>query len=118
MLRVPKERARALILLGQKTLRKRWMRPDTSPKLTRKALQVRQPFFQLPSQAGPTEEFTSWVNNISGGPTCVTLGVIAVKVKDARGHLVTARALVDEGSDTSLTSLSFFRKLGLKGERR
>lgn len=48
----------------------------------------------------------------------MALGVIAARVKYARGRLVTARALVDEGSDTSMATLAFTRKLGLKERRR
>ena len=75
-------------------------------------LQAEQPFFRQASQAEATEESTSRVNNVRGGLPSVALGVIAVQVKGTRGRLM------DGGSDTSLASLAFTRKLGLKGRRR
>ena len=48
----------------------------------------------------------------------VALGTIPVRVKDRRGQMVIARALVDEGSDTSLASAGFISKLGFSGRKR
>jgi len=42
--------------------------------------------------------------------------VIAVQDQDIRGRTITARALIDEGSDASIASLVFVRKLGFTGK--
>ena len=51
---------------------------------------------------------STWKHGNSG----IALGVVAVQVKDAGGLTVTARALIDEGSDASIASREFVRKLG------
>ena len=40
-----------------------------------------------------------------------------MSVQDSRGRIVTARALNDEGSDTTLAARSFVRKLGFNGRK-
>ena len=40
-----------------------------------------------------------------------------LQVKNVGGRMVTVRALVDEGSDTSLASVTFIRKLGFTGKK-
>ena len=52
------------------------------------------------------------INTWKHGNLGIALGVVAVQVKDARGRTVTARALIDEGSDASIASREFVRKLG------
>ena len=58
------------------------------------------------------------IQAVPPGPNCgsknprLTLGTITVRVKDRRGQMVIARALVDEGNDTSLESAAFIHKLG------
>ena len=47
----------------------------------------------------------------------VALGTIPMRVKDRLGQMVIARALVDEGSDTSLASVAFISKLGFSGRK-
>ena len=42
--------------------------------------------------------------------------MVAVHVQDARGSTITPRALIDEGSDASIASLAFVRKLGFTGK--
>ena len=54
------------------------------------------------------------INNWNQGNSGV--GVIAVQVQDIRGRTITARALIDEGSDASIASLAFIRKLGFTGK--
>ena len=58
------------------------------------------------------------INNVDQGTPRVALGVIPVRVRDVRGSIMTARALVDEGSDTWLASAAFVRKLGLTGRKK
>ena len=70
------------------------------------------------------------INTWKQGNSGIALGVVAVQVKDARGRMVTARALIDEVSDAFIASREFVRKLGftqkatemliaaLDGERR
>ena len=42
--------------------------------------------------------------------------MIAVQVKDSKGRYITARALIDEGSASYISSLAFVRKLGFTGK--
>ena len=49
------------------------------------------------------------INTWRQGNASVALGVVVVRVKDARGRIVSARALKDEGSDASIASLPFVR---------
>ena len=56
------------------------------------------------------------INTWKQGNSGIALGVVAVQVKDARGRTVTARALIDEGSDASIASREFGRKLGFTGK--
>jgi len=46
----------------------------------------------------------------------LALGVVVVHVKDAKWRTITARTLIDEGSDASIASLAFVRKLGFTGK--
>ena len=57
------------------------------------------------------------INDFKSGRTNVALGIISVPVQDSRGRMVTARALIDEGSDTTLAARSFVRKLGFNGRK-
>ena len=52
------------------------------------------------------------VNTWKQGKSGISLGVVAVQVKDARRCTVTSRALIDEESDASIASREFVRKLG------
>ena len=49
-------------------------------------------------------------HNVNQGIKRVALGVIAVRVKAANNRVVITRAIIDEGSDTSLTTTAFTRK--------
>ena len=56
--------------------------------------------------------------NVNQGTNGTALGVVSVRVRNVQGRFVTARALVDEGSDTSFASRAFVRRLGFTGKRR
>ena len=56
--------------------------------------------------------------NVNQGTNETALGVVSVRVRNVQGRFVTARALVDEGSDTSFASRAFVRRLGFTGKRR
>ena len=56
-------------------------------------------------------EVKARMNELRCGRTNVALGIISVPVQDSRGRIVTARALIDEGSDTTLAARSFVCKL-------
>ena len=62
-------------------------------------------------------EVKARINDFKSGGINVALGIISVPVKDSRGRLVTARTLIDEGSDTTLAARSFVRKLGFNGRK-
>ena len=62
-------------------------------------------------------EVKARINVFKSGGINVALGIISVPVKDSRGRLVTARTLIDEGSDTTLAARSFVRKLGFNGRK-
>ena len=62
-------------------------------------------------------EVKAQINEFKNGRTNVALGIISVPVQDSRGRMVIARALIDEGSDTTLAARSFVRKLGLNGRK-
>ena len=63
-------------------------------------------------------EVKARMNEFRGGRSNVALGIISVPVQDSRGRMVTARALIDEGSDTTLAAKSFGRKLGFNRRKR
>ena len=50
------------------------------------------------------------INDFKSGGISVALVIIPVPVKISRGRLVTARTLIDEGSDTTLAARSLVRK--------
>ena len=49
-------------------------------------------------------EVKARMNELRGGRTNVALGIISVPVQDSRERMVTARAFIDEGSDTTLAA--------------
>ena len=55
-------------------------------------------------------EVKARMNDFKSGGIDVAFGIISVPVKDSRGRLVTARTLIDEGSDTTPAARSFVRK--------
>ena len=62
-------------------------------------------------------EVKARMNDDKSGGIDVALVIISVPVKDSRGRLVTARTLIDEGSDTTPAARSFVRKLGFNGRK-
>ena len=56
--------------------------------------------------------------NVNQGTNGTSLGVISVRVRNVEGRFVTARELVDEGSDTSFASRAFVRRLGFTEKMR
>ena len=63
------------------------------------------------------EEVTSTNTNLSvTGPKHVALGTIKIFVYDSNGSKVTATALLDEGSDTTLIRSDLAKRLNIAGE--
>ena len=56
--------------------------------------------------------------NMNQGTNETALGVVSVRVRNIQGRFVTARALVDEGSDISFASRAFVHRLGFTGKMR